>query len=153
MHTLETLTRLAVFASGFVALFAAHHAADYLLQSDTQSERKAGWDELDKRGALVRHHHGWGANQMHAATHSIAELVALVILAAVVHLPLSVTGTALAVGWNHLTHSIIDRRWIVRAWMANTGSAEFIHRGGMPLVDQSMHIVVGLFPAALLLTI
>lgn len=33
--------------------------------------------------------------------------------------------------------------------MKHTGSADFIDRGGMPLVDQAMHIAVGLFPAAL----
>ncbi|MFH9871596.1 DUF3307 domain-containing protein [Streptomyces lydicus] len=144
---------LIVFTAGFIALFVAHHAADYLFQTDAQSGHKAGWDEKDEQGVVLRHHHGWGANQLHAAIHSIAELVALGILAAAVSLPLSVLGTALAVAWNHLTHSLIDRRWIVRRWMTRTGSGEFVNRGGMPLVDQSMHIVAGLFPAALLLTV
>lgn len=144
---------LIVFAAGFIALFVAHHAADYLFQTDAQSGCKAGWDEKDDQGVFVRHRHGWGANQLHAAIHSVAELAMLGTLVAAVSLPLSVLGTVLAVTWNHVTHSVIDRRWIVRQWMTRTGSEAFVDRGGMPLVDQSMHIVVGLFPAALLLTI
>jgi hypothetical protein len=142
----------AVFAAAFIALYVAHHAADYLFQSDAQSGRKAGWDEKNDQGDVV-HHHGWGANQLHAAIHSAAELAVLGILAATVSLPLSILGATLAVAWNHLTHSLIDRRWIVRTWMLRTGSAGFVDRGGLALVDQTMHIVLGLFPAALLVTI
>ncbi|MFE6743869.1 DUF3307 domain-containing protein [Streptomyces tubercidicus] len=147
-----SLIRLVVFTAAFIALFVAHHAADYLFQPDRMSERKAGWEEQSDNGTVV-HHHGWGANQLHAAIHSLSELAALGILAASLHLPLTVLGTLAAVAWNHLTHSVIDRRWPVRQWMNRTGSAEFVNRGGMALVDQSMHVVIGLFPAALLLTI
>ncbi|CAM5327389.1 MULTISPECIES: DUF3307 domain-containing protein [Streptomyces] len=140
----------AEFAAAYIALFTAHHAADYLAQGDRMSARKAGWTEQGPDGKSVRHT-GWGANQLHAATHSVAELLALGLLAAVVHLPLPVWGVTGAVLWIHLTHSLIDRRWPVRAWMCHTGSAGFVQRGGMPLVDQSMHLVFGLFPAALLI--
>jgi hypothetical protein len=146
-------TELLTFAAGFIGLYVAHHAADYLFQTDAQNGRKAGWDETDAKGAVVRHHHGWGANQVHAAIHTTTELAVLAILAAAVSLPLSALGTALAVAWNHLSHSLIDRRWIVRRWMLHTGSPGFVDRGGMPLVDQAMHLALGLFPAALLLTI
>lgn len=139
----------AEFAAVYIALFTAHHAADYLAQSDRMSARKAGWTQQGADGKAVRHA-GWGTNQLHAATHSAAELLALGLLAAVVGLSLPLWGTTAAVLWNHLTHSLIDRRWPVRAWMCRTGAAGFVQRGGMPLVDQSMHLVFGLFPAALL---
>ncbi|MEV5597586.1 DUF3307 domain-containing protein [Streptomyces sp. NPDC052496] len=140
----------AEFAATYIALFTAHHAADYLTQSDRMSARKTGWTGKDADGKPVRHA-GWGANQLHAASHSVAELLALGLLAAVVGLSLPLWGVMAAVLWIHLTHSLIDRRWPVRAWMCRTGSADFVQRGGMPLVDQSMHLVFGLFPAALLI--
>ncbi|MFH8748312.1 DUF3307 domain-containing protein [Streptomyces rimosus] len=140
----------AEFAAAYIALFTAHHAADYLAQSDRMSARKAGWTEQGADGKPIPHS-GWGANQVHAATHSVTELLALGLLAIVVHLPLPVWGVTAAVLWIHLTHSLIDRRWPVRAWMRRAGAGDFVQRGGMPLVDQSMHMVFGLFPAALLI--
>jgi hypothetical protein len=94
------------FTAGFIGLHVAHHAADYLFQSDAQSSRKAGWDETDGQGTVIRHHRGWSANQLHAAIHTITELSVLGILAAVISLPLSILGTALAVAWNHVSHWI-----------------------------------------------
>ncbi|MFK8844707.1 DUF3307 domain-containing protein [Streptomyces sp. Ac-502] len=137
------------FAASFVGLYAAHHAADYLFQGDRMSERKSGWTEDFTDPQPGRHHHGWGANQLHAVTHTLTELAVLGLMALVLDMPLPVVGVAVAVAWIHVTHSLIDRRWPVRMWMKHTGSADFIDRGGMPLVDQAMHIAVGIFPAAL----
>ncbi|MEU7149184.1 DUF3307 domain-containing protein [Streptomyces sp. NPDC045456] len=143
------MTATAVFAASFAGLASAHYAADYLFQGDRMSKRKSGWTEDDTDPQPGRHHHGWGTNQLHALAHTATELVVLGLMALVLDMPLPVVGVAVAVVWIHVTHSLIDRRWPVRLWMAHTGSKDFIDRGGMPLVDQAMHIAVGLFPAAL----
>ncbi|MBA0054028.1 DUF3307 domain-containing protein [Streptomyces sp. AJS327] len=144
---------VSAFAAAFLGLFVAHHAADYLFQSDCQSARKAAWTEGPEDPAPGRHHHGWGANQVHASIHTASSLIVLGVLAVTVGLPLSLLELAAALVWVHVTHSLIDRRWPVRWWMTHTGSGGFVDRGGMPLVDQAMHLVVGVFPAAVLVAL
>ncbi|WP_062209501.1 DUF3307 domain-containing protein [Streptomyces sp. NBRC 109706] len=147
------MSDLSVFAAAFLGLYTAHHAADYLFQSDHQSGRKAGWTEPADEAGPGRHHHGWGVNQLHAGIHTISTVAVLTLLAWTVGLPLSLAGLTTSLGWVHITHSLIDRRWPVRWWMTHTGSTGFVDQGGMPLVDQALHLTVGLFPAALLVTI
>lgn len=140
-----------MLADAFVALLAAHFLGDYVGQTDRQSARKAGWTEGEDGPCPGRHHHGWGANLAHVATHVLvsAGLLLAVALAVPGFRPEPAAALA-ALGWVGATHSVIDRRWPVRWWMEHTGSSGFV-AVGMPLVDQAMHIGLGLFPGALLL--
>ncbi len=135
-----------MFAAVFVLLYVAHQAADYPGQWDKLATRKAGW--TDKAG---QHHHGWGENLLHAATHAVLCLVLLYGAGAVIGLHLATGAVAAGVAWVTVTHAVIDRRWIVRWWMEHTGQAQYIEHGGMLTVDQAAHVVVGLLPAALLI--
>ncbi|WP_405021493.1 DUF3307 domain-containing protein [Kitasatospora sp. NBC_00070] len=130
----------ALFAAAFAALFAAHHLADYPAQTDHQAAHKAD-----------RTLTGWIANQVHAASHTVLTLLALVTLAAVLHTPLTVSGVAAGLAWVHLSHSAIDRRRAVAWWMDHTGQTGFRAASGAAHVDQAAHIALGLLPAALLI--
>jgi hypothetical protein len=134
-----------MFADLFALLYAAHLLADYPGQTDKQASRKAGWTDEDG------HHHGWGANLVHAATHVGLTLVLLTVGWVVLDLHLDVAGLAAGLVWVGFSHSFIDRRWAVRWWMENTGQADFLARGGAAHVDQAAHIALGLVPAALLI--
>ena len=135
-----------MFANVFLLLLTAHWLADYPLQTDRQSTRKAGW--IDPEG---RHHHGWTENLTHAATHIAASAV---LLGATWHLldhHASTLGLAAGFAWIGASHSLIDRRSGVRWWMEHTGQAGFLARGGAAHVDQTAHIALGLLPSALLI--
>lgn len=141
-----------LFTVAFAVMYASHLLADYPFQTDTQSARKAGWTELDSQERTVRHHHGWGANQAHAGTHTLITLVLLLVVPVwALDLPLSVAGLVAALGWIHLSHGLIDRRWPIAWWMDHTGQSSFKAHGGAAHVDQAAHIALGLLPAALLL--
>lgn len=127
----------AAFTVAFIALFGAHHLADYPLQTDHQAQHKA-----DKNAR------GWLANQAHAVTHTVVTGLLLAAATAVLQLPLTVAGTAAALAWVHVSHSAIDRRRGVAWWMAHTRQTGFAQHGGAAHVDQAAHIVLGLIPAA-----
>ncbi|MFE6869584.1 DUF3307 domain-containing protein [Kitasatospora sp. NPDC057692] len=131
-----------MLADPFVLLLAGHYAGDYLFQSDHMSEHKA-------EKSLT----GWLANGAHAACHIGVTLVLLLSARALIGLDISATGTCAALAWVGLSHGLIDRRWIVERWMRHTGSTVYFESGrGAPMVDQALHIVAGITPAALLLT-
>jgi len=133
---LETAT----FAAAFIVMFGGHHLSDYPFQTDKQATRKA-----DKTAR------GWFANQVHAATHTATTAVLLALADVVLSLPMSVAGTAAALAWVHLSHSVIDRRRGIAWWMDHTGQRDFRQHGGAAHVDQAAHIALGLIPAAALL--
>lgn len=134
------MTTAAVFAAVFIGLFAAHHLADYPGQTDHQASHKAD-----------RTRTGWATNQIHAATHTLLSALLLLLLALVLRLRLTVPGVSVGLVWVHLSHSLIDRRFLVVWWMDHTGQADFRTRGGAAHVDQAAHIALGLLPAALLI--
>ncbi|MFJ1796955.1 DUF3307 domain-containing protein [Kitasatospora griseola] len=113
-----------VFAAVFVALFTAHHLADYPAQTDHQAAHKAD-----------RTLTGWIANQLHAASHTALTLLALIVLAVVLHTPLTIGGIVAGLAWVHLSHSFIDRRRAIAWWMDHTGQAGFRAAGGAAHVD------------------
>jgi hypothetical protein len=120
-----------VFATVFVLLFVAHMVADYAIQTDHQSARKAD-----------RTAEGWRANIGHAFSHVVACTIALAVGAAFldgVHLPTA--RAAVAVLWVGTSHAFIDRRWPIAWWMNHTGSGPFYRNGGAQYVDQTAHIV------------
>ncbi|MFF4821278.1 DUF3307 domain-containing protein [Kitasatospora sp. NPDC001309] len=140
-------------AAGILAfvLLTAHWLADYPFQTDAQAKRKAGWTEGDKDPHPGRHHHGWGANLAHAATHVITSAALLLVAAAVLDLRPSLPAAAGALVWLGVSHSVIDRRWPVARWMSWARQAGFAAHGGAAHVDQTAHVALGILPAVLLI--
>ncbi|MFI9331954.1 DUF3307 domain-containing protein [Kitasatospora sp. NPDC052868] len=141
-----------MFADLFVLLLTGHWLADYPGQTDRQAARKAGWTEGEDGPNPGRHHHGWGENLLHAATH-VAITAVLLLGAFALDLHPSTAGLAAGLAWIGASHSFIDRRWAVRWWMERTGQAEFLAQGGAAYVDQAAHVGLGLLPAALAITL
>jgi hypothetical protein len=140
-----------MFAETFILFYLAHLAADYPGQTDRQAERKSGWTEGKDHPNPGRHHHGWGANLAHAATHIALCAATLAIGNAALELGLTPGPAALALLWIGATHAFIDRRRIVAWWMRNTGQADYLTRGGAAHIDQTAHLLA-LGIAALALT-
>lgn len=128
-----------MFAEIFVLLYVAHLVSDYPLQIDWQAAHKA-----DKTAA------GWLANLTHAGTHVIVSAITLAAGALVLDHHLSAPAAGLALAWVGISHSLIDRRRGVLAWMTRAGQTEFAKHGGAAHVDQTAHITA-LALAALLL--
>ncbi|MCX4665053.1 DUF3307 domain-containing protein [Streptomyces uncialis] len=128
-----------MFAELFVLLYAAHLTADYALQTDHQAEHKAAC------GAA-----GWRANLAHSLTHAAMYTLVLVVAVLVLEASVTIAAGAVAVVAIAGLHGAVDRRWPVRWWMENTGSASWYGRGGAAHVDQTAHVVV-LVIAALVL--
>ncbi|MFD4400814.1 DUF3307 domain-containing protein [Kitasatospora sp. NPDC058478] len=129
-----------MFPSVFVLLLVAHFAGDYLFQTDHMATHKG---ECSRRG--------WRANSEHVAAHVASMFAVLVVARFSLDLDTGTWPTLAAIAWAAGTHGFIDRRWPIAWWMDKTGSAAFRTNGGAPLVDQAAHIVVGLFPAAVLI--
>ncbi|MCX4871114.1 MULTISPECIES: DUF3307 domain-containing protein [unclassified Streptomyces] len=120
-----------MFPELFILMYAAHLAADYPLQTDHQAGCKAA------HGAA-----GWRANLAHAATHFTAVAVALFIGHLALGLTIPALPALLALVWIAGTHSIIDRRWPVAAWMRFARQAGWAQHGGAAHVDQTAHVLV-----------
>ncbi|MFF8556579.1 DUF3307 domain-containing protein [Streptomyces sp. NPDC015501] len=129
-----------MFASLFVLLYAAHLAADYLLQIDHQAKHKG-----DRCAA------GWRANLAHAATHAATTALALVAATTALDLPIGVLPALLALVGIAGTHAVIDRRWPVAHWMRIARQTTWAQNGGAAHVDQTAHVLV-LVVTALALT-
>lgn len=128
-----------MFASAFVLLYLGHLLADYPLQTDHQAKCKA------EQSAA-----GWLANLTHAGTHVIVSAATLGLGEVVLDLELSPIAAVIALAWVGLSHSIIDRRRGVVAWMKLAKQTEFAKHGGAAHVDQTAHITA-LVIAALIL--
>jgi hypothetical protein len=118
-----------MFANLFVLLYVAHLIADYVLQTDHQAAHK-----------MERGRKGWTANLSHAGTHTVTTAAALAVGWAPLDLTVSLPAAAAALAWITGSHAFIDRRWPVTWWMTNTGSADWISRGGAAHVDQTAHV-------------
>jgi hypothetical protein len=134
----------ATLSAVFVALFAAHHLGDHVIQTDHQAATKA----LPGR-------RGWAAMAGHLATYHAAAVVALILLA-LAGVPLTVAGCAAGLALSAVTHGFLDRRWPVQWILRATGSPRFAEsttplHGGY-LADQSLHIAC-LFVSALLVAV
>lgn len=128
----------------WVALTAAHHTGDYILQTDHQSAHKG----LDNR-----HTFRLSALLGHVAGYTVAQAVAVTLAVTVLDLDVAPAGIALALAWSGITHGIIDTRIPVRVLMTATGSREFYAKGGSAFVDQSLHHAMIFFGALLATTI
>ncbi|MFJ3839452.1 DUF3307 domain-containing protein [Streptomyces sp. NPDC090054] len=118
-----------MFANLFVLLYVAHLIADYALQTDHQADHK-----------MEKSREGWTANLTHAGTHTMTTAVALAIGWWALDLPISLPAAGTALAWITASHALIDRRWPVTWWMTNTGSTDWISRGGAAYVDQTAHV-------------
>ncbi|MFE6679583.1 DUF3307 domain-containing protein [Streptomyces sp. NPDC057729] len=128
-----------MFADLAFLLYVGHLIADYPLQTDHQAGCKAG--------PGVK---GWTANLAHAVTHTVVCALLLALGAAVLGWRLPLLPALAAVLWIGATHSVIDRRWPVAAWMRLARQSTWAANGGAAHVDQTAHIVA-LFVAALYL--
>lgn len=135
----------------FILLWVAHLLADYPLQPDWMARRKAGWTEGDTDPHPGQHHHGWGANLIHAGVHVAACGIALLIGAVVLGADIGPAGGALALAWIGVTHALIDRRWPVVWWMRAARQGRWAQHGGAAHVDQAAH-VLAIATAAIALT-
>ncbi|MEU1221322.1 DUF3307 domain-containing protein [Streptomyces microflavus] len=125
-----------MFPTLFILLYGAHLLSDYALQTDAQAEHKA-----------LRSRAGWWALLSHAGTHVAVSALALGAGAVLLDLPLTLPAGAAVLAWVGISHGFIDRRWPIRWWMENTGSADFFQKGGAPLVDQTAHVTALLLAA------
>ena len=119
-----------MFAEIFVALYLAHLAADYPLQTDWQAENKADHSK-----------EGWRANLTHATTHVAVSTAALAAGWWLAGWPLNPPGAIAALAWIGTSHSLIDRRRAVAWWMENTGQVKYLANGGAAHVDQTAHLL------------
>lgn len=129
-----------MFAEIAFLLYVGHLLADYPLQTDHQAGCKAGWIEDDKGAHPGQHHHGWGANLTHAATHVVTCGLLLATGSLVLDWDLPLLPATVAVLWIGATHSFIDRRWPIRWWMTFARQPKWAQRGGAAHVDQAAHI-------------
>jgi Protein of unknown function (DUF3307) len=143
----ETLTRSVVFAVSLVALLVAHQVGDHVAQSDRQAARKAD-PQTYGRGAALR------AMAGHLVGYHLTVLVVVLGTAAVLRLPLTVTGVVAAMAFSVLTHGLLDLRWPVRALLRATGSPSFAEATtpvcGLYAADQALHRLALLVSALLL---
>lgn len=129
-------TAAARFAAVYAALHAAHQAGDFLAQTDVQAQRKACRAD---RPTDCTEAESWGALLGHITTYHLTQAAALLLADRALGLGLAPRRAVAGIAISALTHAMIDRRWPVRLWMDNTGSAAFRARGGAPQVDQAMH--------------
>lgn len=125
-----------MFAEIFLLMYAAHLAADYPGQTDHQAAHKAD------PGAA-----GWQAAATHAGTHLIATTVMLGIGATVLGLTIPVLPATLALLWIAGTHAVIDRRYLIAAWMRAARQTTWAEHGGAAHVDQTAHVLMILVAA------
>lgn len=120
-----------MFAETFVLLYTAHLLSDYPLQTDHQAAHKADHGRA-----------GWSANFQHAGTHVVVSAALLALGDWALDLDLSTAYAAGALAWIGISHSIIDRRRGVLAWMRLARQEKFREHGnGAAHVDQTAHVV------------
>jgi hypothetical protein len=137
------------FAAVAATVTAAHHAGDFLFQTDHQAARKPGPDDRTVDCSEVE---SWWCNQAHVASYHAAQVAGLLVANRALGLRLKPSRVLAGVALSWATHSVIDRRWPVRWWMDNTGSHDFRTKaGGGMHVDQTLHHLC-LWASALVIT-
>ncbi|MEU4623095.1 DUF3307 domain-containing protein [Actinoplanes sp. NPDC023801] len=130
--TTIALTTALTFAVMAVTLHAAHQVGDHIIQTDDNAAGKVGPGRS-----------GWQHVLMHVTTYHLTASVMITITILFLDLPVTGLGLATGLGFSFITHAVIDRRWLVRWLLDNTGSAAFADRQtpicGMYLADQSLH--------------
>lgn len=130
------MTTISRFAAVAATLTAMHHVGDFVLQTDHQSARKpCAQDRLTE----CSEPESWRALAAHVASYHAAQVAGLLIANRALGLKLRPGRVLAGVAISAATHAVIDRRWPVRWWMDNTGSAAFRENGGAAHVDQALH--------------
>lgn len=124
------------FAAVAATLTAAHHVGDFLLQTDHQAVCKPAASD---RAVVCSESESWRALAAHVASYHAVQVVGLLVANRALGLKLRPGRVVAGVAISAATHAVIDRRWPVRVWMDNTGSAEFRQHGGAMHVDQTLH--------------
>lgn len=130
------MTTASRFAAVAATLTAAHHVGDYLLQTDHQAACKPATED---RAVVCSEGESWRSLAGHVASYHAAQVAGLLIANRALGLKLRPGRVAAGVAISAVTHAVIDRRWPVRQWMDNTGSAAFRENGGAAHVDQTLH--------------
>ncbi|MGA8114522.1 MAG: DUF3307 domain-containing protein [Actinocatenispora sp.] len=139
MPTVETA---AVAAITYVGLFAGHHLGDHPFQSTAAAAGKSAPSPAElARGA--RPWQGWSWAVQHVAVYTAVQTACLALVALVA--PLHLVGVLAALAVSASTHAVIDRRWVVRWFLAAKGAHDWAE--GPYLVDQSLHLGVLLVAA------
>lgn len=124
------------FAAIAATLTAAHHVGDFMLQTDHQAACKPGPED---RAVVCSESESWRALAGHIASYHAVQVAGLLVANRALGLKLKPGRVLAGVALSAATHAVIDRRWPVRWWMDNTGSAAFREHGGAMHVDQTMH--------------
>jgi|SRR5690606_6198574 len=124
------------FAAIAATVTAMHHVGDFMLQTDHQAACKPGPDD---RTVVCSESESWRALAGHVASYHAVQVAGLLIANRALGLKLRPGRILAGVAISAATHALIDRRWLVRLWMDNTGSAAFREHGGSMHVDQTMH--------------
>lgn len=131
------MSNAARFAASLATITAAHHVGDYLAQTDHQSACKPA--RSDRGDVVCSEGESWRALAGHIASYHAVQAAGLVVANRALGLNLRPSRVAAGIAVSAVTHAVIDRRWPVRLWMDNTGSADFRQRGGAAHVDQALH--------------
>ena len=132
------------FAAVFATLYAAHHVADYWVQTPHQADAK-GWPGR----------HGRVACAGHVASYTVTAVVVLVVVWWRADLHLTVPHVVAGLAVSAVSHYWADRRTTLRALVAvvdqvTPGKAAYYDHGGAAPLDQAWH-VVWLLAAALVI--
>jgi hypothetical protein len=145
MPTIETA---AVTAAVYAALHAAHMVGDHITQGHRDAEAKAA-PRLGQLAAGVHPWTGWPACLRHVASYTTTQAAALLLVGLTV-VPLGAAGAVAALTASAATHTVIDRRWIVRRIIQAKAAHEWPQ--GPYAIDQSLHTAALLVAAVLAAT-
>lgn len=132
---MPTVEAAAVAATTYVALFAGHQLGDHPFQSTAAAAGKSAPDHTE----LAQGAHpwqGWSWCIRHVAVYTAAQTACLALVSIVA--PLHLIGVLAALAVSSSTHAVIDRRWLVRWFLAAKGARDWPE--GPYLVDQSLHL-------------
>ncbi len=131
------MTSASRFAAVAATLTAAHHVGDFMAQTDHQAACKPAAED---RTVVCSESESWRSLASHVASYHAVQVAGLLVANRALGLKLRPSRVLAGVALSAVTHAVIDRRWLVRLWMDNTGSRDFrVKAGGAMHVDQTMH--------------
>ena len=151
----------AIFSVAAIALYAGHHAGDYWIQTDDQARNK-GLPGAGGRKACLRH----------VLSYTATQSAFLAVTALVLGVRWAFWPSTVALLVSGVTHYLADRRehglmvWLIRKLEPGMGKATFARLGvprgghyddnpclgtGSGALDQSWHVVFGVFVPALII--
>jgi hypothetical protein len=127
------------FAATFAALLAAHHVADYWIQTDHQALNKG------RHGDPTEDAVGRAACLAHVVSYSTVTMAAVTAADRALRLGASWRGILAGQAISAVSHYWADRRFTLRRLAARLGKLDLYERGdglatGSALLDQSWHL-------------